>query len=82
MRRAFFVSDGMKEIIKQINKLLERYDEFRIQSFDSSHLVLIGCWDLTHHHNIEIEFVEVSYIQCATDFRAQKFVWRQRKKIN
>ena len=76
----FFVSDGMKEIIKQLNKLLERYDEFRIQSFDSSRLVLIGCWDLTYHHNVEVEFVEVSYIQCATDFRAQVFRLAKREE--
>ncbi len=63
----------MKEIARQLNKLLKSYDEFRIQSFDSSRLVLIGCWDLTYHHNVEVEFVEVSYIQCATDFHAQVF---------
>ena len=63
----------MTEIVKQLDKLLESYDEFEIQSFDSSRLVLIGCWDLTYHHNVEVEFLAVSYIGCATYFNAQVF---------
>jgi len=63
----------MMKIVEELNRLLKYYDEFQIQSFDSSRLVLIGCWDLTYHHNIEVEFVEVSYMQCATYFCAQAF---------
>jgi len=61
------------ENIERLNLLLQSFDECRIESFDGSQLVIIGCWDLCYHHNFEVEFGEVIYLQCPTYFCAQKF---------
>jgi hypothetical protein len=58
--------------IEYLNALIERFDEFRVQSFDSSTMLLFGCWDLTYHHSVEVEFIDVSYINCATFFHMER----------
>jgi hypothetical protein len=64
---------GFMEVVKHLNNLLSSYDECRLSSFDGCHLIMIGDFDLTYHHAFEAEFLEVSYIQCPTDFFAQAF---------
>ena len=70
----------MQETVKRLHNLIAKYDEFRIQSFDSWQLVLLACWDLTYHHNVEVVFNDVSFLQCATDFRAQNFRLAKREE--
>lgn len=61
------------ETVERLNSLLASFDECQISSFNGSHLIIIGDWDLAYHHNFEAEFIEVSYIQCLTKFHAQGF---------
>jgi hypothetical protein len=61
------------EVVKHLNNLLSSYDECRLLSFNGCHLIMIGDFDLTYHHAFKAEFVEVSYIQCPTNFFAQAF---------
>ena len=48
-------------------------DEFRIESFDGSRLVVIGSFDLCYYHDVELSFTEVSFIRCPTRFREPAF---------
>ena len=59
-------------ILRRINELLLSSGECRIASFDGSRLVVIGSFDLSYYHDFEVEFEEVSYLQCATYFDAQR----------
>lgn len=61
------------DTVARLDSLLSSFDEYRILSYDSARLVLIGCWDLTYHHSVEVEFKEVAFIHCATYFFAQRF---------
>jgi hypothetical protein len=48
-------------------------DSFRVQSFDANRLVIVGSFDLSYYHNIEVEFTGVAYVACATNFFEPKF---------
>jgi hypothetical protein len=47
--------------------------EFRFDSFDGSRLVLIGSFDLSYYHDVELTFSEVSFIRCPTYLREPQF---------
>lgn len=58
----------------EVNQLsADGADEFRIDSFDGSRLVLIGSFDLCYYHDVEVMFTEVAFIRCPTYFTAPKF---------
>jgi hypothetical protein len=42
--------------------------EFRIGSFDGSQLLVIGSFDLSYYHDVELTFTEVEFIRCPTYF--------------
>jgi hypothetical protein len=57
-----------------LNALAARgVDQFRVQSFDSSRLVIVGSFDLCYYHNVEVEFTDVAYVASATNFFEPKF---------
>jgi len=48
-------------------------DEFRFESFDGSRLVLIGSFDLSYYHDVELTFVDVEFIHCPTYMLGPRF---------
>ena len=48
-------------------------DEFRFESFDGSRLVVIGGFDLSYYHDVELTFVDVEFIHCPTYFLDPRF---------
>ncbi len=58
----------------EVNQLsTDGVDEFRIDPFDGSRLVLIGSFGLCYYYDVEVTFTEVAFIRCPTYFRAPKF---------
>ena len=58
----------------EVNQLsADGVDEFRFHSFDGSRLVLIGSFDLSYYHDVEVTFTEVAFIRCPTYIRGPKF---------
>ena len=57
-----------------VNALSEGGTEnYRIESFDGSRLVLIGSFDLDYYHDIELIFSEVALINCPVYFNQPRF---------
>ncbi len=54
--------------LEELNELARGATDFRIQSFDSSKLLIIGSFDLCYYHDIELAFSEVSFIRCPVYF--------------
>ena len=61
------------EAVAHLNSLLDSFDQFRVRSFNGHRLVILGSSDIAYHHDFEVEFDEVSYTQCPTDFFADTF---------
>ena len=58
----------------EVNQLsTDGVDEFRIDAYDGSRLVLIGSFDLCYYHDVEVTFTEVAFIRCPTYFGVPKF---------
>ena len=58
----------------EVNQLsTDGVDEFGIDSFDGSRLVLIGSFDLSYYHDVEVTFTGVAFIRCPTYFREPNF---------
>ena len=61
-------------ILDDVNELSHHgIDEFRIDSYDSCRLVIVGSFDLGYYHDVEITFTEVDFIRCATNFMQPMF---------
>ena len=58
--------------VERVNELLSP-EECRIQSFGGCRLLIIWGFDLSYYHDLEMEFVEVSYVQCPMSFYAKAF---------
>jgi len=60
--------------LDDVNGMIEGgIDQFRVQSFDSCQLMIIGSFDLDYYHDIELTFSDVAYINCPTDFCEPRF---------
>ncbi|MEU2545616.1 hypothetical protein ABZ618_09275 [Streptomyces roseolus] len=44
------------------------WDAWELRRFDGSRLTLVAGHDLTYHHGLEVELVDVSYVRCPTGF--------------
>lgn len=63
-----------EEVAQRLNELIPSWiDNYTIQSFDGSRLLLIGSFDLSYYYDLKVEFLEVSFIQCSTYFHANHF---------
>ena len=54
--------------LEEVNHLAQAACDFRWQSFDGSRLLIIGSFDLSYYHDIELSFVDVSFVHCPTNF--------------
>lgn len=65
----------MNTALTQLEELLGSTEipDFRLQSFDSVNLLLIGSFDLAYYHQVEVLFHEVSYLACPTTFSDASF---------
>jgi hypothetical protein len=67
----------MSTIFDRVNEIVETTNttDFRIQSYDSVNLLLIGSFDFAYYHEVEVEveFREVTYISLPTYFECPTF---------
>ncbi len=70
--------------IAEINQILDSTNitDFRIQSFNSCDMSLIGCYDLTYYYDLEIIFHEVAYLSIPTAFYYPKLRMATKNEIN
>jgi hypothetical protein len=56
--------------LRQIKKIVIEagINDYRIQSFDSSCLLIIGSFDISYYHDLEIELLGVSHINLPVYF--------------
>jgi hypothetical protein len=60
--------------LEEVNRLSTGgVNEFRVESFAGTQLVVIGSFDLCYYHDIELTFTEVEFIHCPTYFREPQF---------
>jgi hypothetical protein len=48
--------------------------DFCIDAFDGSRLLVVGSFDLCYYYDVEISFLDVTYINCPIIFHAPKFM--------
>jgi hypothetical protein len=56
-----------------VNEMARDHDQFRLQSFDGSNLLIVGSFDLCYYHDVEIIFYDVSSIRCEAFFWSPEF---------
>ncbi len=60
--------------LADINRLLASWvDSYHIKSFDGWRLVLVGSFDLSYYHDVELTFSGVESIRCPVYFTAEGF---------
>ena len=68
------MAQSQDDIFAEVNRLSAAgMDEFRLESFDGSRLLVIGSADLCYYRDAEITFVDVAFIRCPTSFREARF---------
>lgn len=69
------IIDNMKHNVTLINLFLNNNEcsEFRIKSFNGYKLNLVGSFDLSYYHNIDIGFIDVQKIISETYFVIDRF---------
>ena len=50
-----------------------RAAHFRLVSYDGGRLLIVGSFDLTYYHDVELSFVDVCRINCPTEFHWPQF---------
>ncbi|WP_417397369.1 hypothetical protein [Gimesia chilikensis] len=52
------------DVFKRINEIVEKtnIDDFRIESYTGSNLLITGSFDFAYYHEVEVEFREVLYL--------------------
>jgi hypothetical protein len=60
--------DRLNQIVTSTNTV-----DFRIHSYDSDNLTIIGSFDFSYYHEVEIVFSEVEYISLPADFNEPLF---------
>jgi hypothetical protein len=61
----------MDTVLNEINEIIEKelWYDFEIRSFDGSTLIIFGGIDLFYAWIIEIQFIDVGFILCKSDWK-------------
>jgi hypothetical protein len=54
--------------LAELNESAKSHTDFFLQSFDGHRLVVVGSFDLSYYHYIELHFMEVDHINCPVCF--------------
>jgi hypothetical protein len=65
----------MEELLDQLNQRLQEIDisDYYLDEFKDERLVLLGSFDLSYYHDVEIVFEGVQYICCPTYVESPRF---------
>ncbi len=58
---------------EDVNEAAKGHTDFRIESFDGQRLIVVGSFDLSYYHYIEVHFVDVDRIDCPVWFDCPVF---------
>ncbi|NUU06421.1 hypothetical protein [Leifsonia sp. C5G2] len=57
----------------ELTSVAEYHSDFHVQTFDGENLLIVGSFDLSYYHYIEIRFFDVQSVNCATWFHTPIF---------
>ena len=60
--------------LEEVNQLALGVSDFRLESYDGWRLLVIGRFDLSYYHDIELVFSGVTFIRCPTSFDRPRFI--------